>query len=77
MQETTDDQPEKKAAATPSLGRVLQSTLAGAIGVQSNKNREKDFENGNIWVFVASGIIFTVLFIVTITTVVRFALSAA
>lgn len=77
MSELDSHPTEKKPSSTPSIGRVLQSTLAGAIGVQSNKNREKDFENGNIWVFVASGIIFTVLFIVTITTVVRLALSGA
>lgn len=71
------DKPKNERKATPSFGRVLQSTLAGAIGIQSNKNREKDFENGNIWVFIASGILFTVLFIFTVTTVVRLALSAS
>lgn len=70
-------QANKPKTSRPTFRRVLQSTLAGAIGVQSNKNREKDFENGNIWVFVASGIIFTVIFILTITTIVRIAVSAA
>lgn len=60
-----------------SLSRIIRSTLAGAIGVQSNKNREEDFKNGNIWVYIVSGIIFTALFILTITTVVKIALSAA
>lgn len=60
-----------------SLSRIIRSTLAGAIGVQSNKNREEDFNNGNIWVYIVSGIIFTALFILTITTVVKIALSAA
>lgn len=59
-----------------SLSRIIRSTLAGAIGVQSNKNREEDFKNGNIWVYIVSGIIFTALFILTITTVVKIALSA-
>ncbi len=61
----------------PSLSRIIRSTLAGAIGVQSNKNREEDFKNGNIWVYVVSGIIFTALFILTITTVVKIALSTS
>ena len=60
-----------------SFWRIVQSTLAGAIGVQSNKNRERDFNNGNIWVYIISGIVFTVLFILTITTVVRIAISSA
>lgn len=71
------DKSENERKTTPSFGRVLQSTLAGAIGVQSNKNREKDFENGNIWVFIVSGIVFTVLFIFAVTSVVRLALSGA
>ncbi len=72
----TDKQDNKPEDSGPSIWRILQSTLAGAIGVQSNKNREKDFKNGNIWVFVASGLIFTVLFILTITTLVRLAISS-
>lgn len=59
----------------PGLLRIIASTMAGAFGVQSQKNRERDFKHGNIWVFVVSGIFFTVLFILTVTTVVRFALS--
>lgn len=65
-----EDQPKK-----PGLLRIIASTMAGAFGVQSQKNRERDFQNGNIWIFVVSGILFTVLFIFTVTTVVRFALS--
>jgi hypothetical protein len=76
MSEQGNQQTNKKDSSNPGFWRILQSTLAGAIGVQSNKNREKDFENGNIWVFIASGIIFTLLFILTITTVVRLAISA-
>lgn len=72
---TQQPQENEQNSSGPSVWRILQSTLAGAIGVQSNKNREKDFKNGNIWVFVASGIIFTLLFILTITTLVRLAVS--
>ena len=51
--------------------RIIQSTLAAAIGVQSKKNRERDFQEGNAGTFIAAGIIFTVLFIATVMTVVR------
>lgn len=71
------DKTEIANPSRPTFWRVFQSTMAGAIGVQSNKNREKDFKNGNIWVFVFSGIVFTLLFILTITTLVRIALSAS
>ena len=51
--------------------RIIQSTLAAAIGVQSKKNRERDFQEGNAGAFIAAGIIFTALFIATVMTVVQ------
>ena len=39
--------------------QIIQSTLAAAIGVQSKKNRERDFQEGNAGTFIAAGIIFT------------------
>ena len=51
--------------------RIIQSTLAAAIGVQSKKNREHDFQEGNAGTFIAGGIIFTALFIATVMTVVQ------
>ena len=65
----------KEPRAGLSVWQVVQSTLAGAIGVQSNKNRENDFKHGNIWIYVISGIIFTLIFILSITGVVRIALA--
>ncbi|MGI9299990.1 MAG: DUF2970 domain-containing protein [Luminiphilus sp.] len=50
--------------------RVVQSTLAAAIGVQSKKNRERDFEEGNAGTFIVAGVLFTVLFVATIVIVV-------
>ena len=51
--------------------KIIQSTLAAAIGVQSKKNRERDFEEGNAGAFIAAGIIFTALFIATVLGVVQ------
>lgn len=51
--------------------RIIQSTLAAAIGVQSKKNRERDFQEGSAGAFIAAGIIFTALFIGTVITVVQ------
>ena len=51
--------------------RIIQSTLAAAIGVQSKKNRERDFQEGNAGAFIAAGIIFTAVFIATVMTVVQ------
>ena len=51
--------------------RIIQSTLAAAIGVQSKKNLERDFQDSNAGTFIAAGIIFTALFIATVMTVVQ------
>jgi len=55
--------------------KIIQSTLAAAIGVQSKKNRERDFEEGNAGAFIAAGIIFTALFITTVLGVVQWVLA--
>ena len=55
--------------------KIIQSTLAAVIGVQSKKNRERDFEEGNAGAFIAAGIIFTALFITTVLGVVQWVLA--
>ena len=55
--------------------KIVQSTLAAAIGVQSKKNRERDFEEGDAGAFIAAGIIFTALFIATVLAVVQWVLA--
>ncbi len=49
----------------PRLGffKVVQSILAGALGVQSSKRREEDFESASPWAFIVGGLIFGGLFI--------------
>ena len=54
--------------------QVVRSVLAASLGVQSSKNRERDFKQGRAGVFIAAGIIFTVLFIATVLTVVQLVL---
>jgi len=54
----------------PTITQVIKSVLAAFIGVQSEANRKKDFENGSLSTYVIAGIIFTVLFIVAIIIVV-------
>lgn len=70
MNDQKQNSPQK-----PGLKAIIQSTLAAAFGVQSSKNREQDFQHGNLWVYVGSGIIFTVLFIFAVMLVVRLALA--
>ena len=49
----------------PSLLHVIKSVLAAGIGVQSNKNREIDFEHGSLPSYLIVGLVATVLFILS------------
>ncbi len=64
--ESTSDTQEKV-----SVKDILQSVFAAALGVQSSKNRDRDFKQGNIGIFIAAGIIFTALFIGGVIAVVQ------
>lgn len=54
-----------------SLYQVVLSVLAAAFGVQSSKNGERDLSSGNPYIFIIAGLIFTVLFVLTIIAVVN------
>lgn len=47
----------------PTITQVIKSVLAAAIGVQSDENRQKDFEHGSFSSYIVAGVIFTVLFV--------------
>jgi len=67
---TEEDKPSPEARK-PRFWSIVLSTLAAAIGVQSNKNRERDFSQNGPLPFIVAGIIFTILFILTVLTVVN------
>jgi hypothetical protein len=56
-------QPGSKALPRPGVLKVMQSILAGALGVQSNKRHQEDFANPSPWAYIVGGLLFTVLFI--------------
>nr|WP_250461100.1 DUF2970 domain-containing protein [Microbulbifer sp. GX H0434] len=70
-----ENKEDNKEDKSPSFGQVVLSTLAAAIGVQSNRNRERDFKAGSIKTYIAAGIIFTALFVLTLVLVVKTVLS--
>jgi Protein of unknown function (DUF2970) len=57
--------------------QVVGSVLAAGLGVQSSKNRERDFKQGHPGVFIAAGIAFTVLFIGVVVFAVQMVLNSA
>jgi len=46
----------------PTLWQMLHSIIAAAFGVQSHKNRERDFTHGKPAHFIALGIVCTAVF---------------
>ena len=57
------------------LWQMIGSALSAAIGVQSSKNRERDFARGKASHFIIIGVGFTAIFVVLMALLVRFILS--
>lgn len=47
----------------PTIIQVVKSVLSAFAGVQSDKNRQKDFTQGELKLYVIAGIIFTAAFV--------------
>ena len=71
-----NDETEKKKRGITPLS-FLGSLFAGAFGVQSEANRERDFEHGKFSHFIIGGIIFAVLFVVVVAFIVQLVLKSA
>ena len=74
-QPSMQQEQDKDASLKPL--HVVGSVFAAGLGVQSSKNRERDFKQGRFGVFIAAGIIFTLLFIGTVVTVVQLVLKGS
>lgn len=61
---------ENPSEKEPNPLDVMKSVGAAMIGVQSQKNRERDFKKGKASHFIIAGIIFTIIFILTLVTIV-------
>ncbi len=55
---------------------VVSSVLAAGLGVQSSRNRERDFKEGRAGTFILAGLIFTALFIGSVYGVVSLVLAS-
>ena len=65
---------EQKA---PTLWQVIASVGASFFGVQSSKNRERDFKHGKAAHFIVVGLLATAAFVGVVILAVRLALSQA
>jgi len=71
--ERPDTRPGRRKG--PGVLKILQSVLAGALGVQSDKRRHEDFSSHSPWPYIIAGIIFTAGFVVTLIVVVKLVLA--
>lgn len=75
MANSQDTDPKTSTEPTkPGFAAIVLSTLAAAFGVQTDKNRQRDFQQGNIYSFIAAGIIFTGLFVLATVLLVQLVL---
>jgi hypothetical protein len=73
-QESPMDDEENKPLT---FWEMLQSVLSAALGVQSGKNRARDFSRGKPSHFIILGVLFTAVFVLTIFGVVKLVLHLA
>ena len=72
MQNSENTPPEETVHIT--FFQLLKSTLSAFIGVQSNANRERDFKYGKISHFIGIGLLFGLVFILTLVGIAQMAL---
>ncbi|MDH5433191.1 MAG: DUF2970 domain-containing protein, partial [Gammaproteobacteria bacterium] len=56
---------------------VIKSVLAAMVGIQSEENRKRDFEQGNLWNYLAVGVVMVFLFVITLVSIVNSILEEA
>ena len=71
---TLDEQDNDKPLT---FREMLQSVLAAAFGVQSGKNRARDFSRGKPSHFILVGVLFTSIFVLVLFALVQLVLHLA
>jgi diacylglycerol kinase len=72
LNDTEESRPKEQAQL--SFGQLLKSTFFAFLGVQSNANRERDFTQGRMSHFIWMGLLFGVVFVLSIIGVVQLVL---
>ena len=70
MQSTENPSEQKKLP----LFRVILSILSAMFGVQNSKTRERDFSQGNLSIFIITGIIVVACFVLMVIGIVKLVL---
>ena len=72
MAETDDDSTQAPHQLT--FWELVKSTFSAFLGVQSDANRERDFSRGKMSHFIWMGLLFGVLFVLTLVGIVQLVL---
>ena len=68
------EQEENQPAQEVTFGQLLKSVFSAFIGVQSNANRERDFKHGKFSHFVLIGLMFGLIFVLSLVGIVQLVL---
>lgn len=71
------DEPQRQDAPAPTLRQTIASVAASFFGVQSSRNRTRDFSRGKPLHFIVIGLLMTVAFVAVIVVAVKLALRGA
>lgn len=75
-QESNRDEPSSSGPGRPGTLKIIQSVLAGALGVQSSKRHEEDFNSSSPWPYIIGGLVFTGGFVLTLVLIVQWVLAS-
>ena len=67
---------DNKQNADVSTFSIIKSAMAAMIGIQSDANRERDFQSGKFWHFFIAGLFVTIAFIGSVWLAVQYMLKA-
>jgi hypothetical protein len=67
---------QPKSPGKPGVLKIMQSILAGAIGVQSDKRRQEDFSSHSPVPYIVAGLLFTATFVIGLIIIVKLVLAS-
>ena len=65
------EQETPKKAKKPGIFSIVFSVLAAMIGIQSEENRKRDFEQGSLGNYIFVGIIVVAIFVFSLISIVN------
>lgn len=77
MRITSVNDKNDKKNESPSFWNIIASVLSAMIGIQSDKNRERDFQQGKMGNYIFVGIIMVAIFVFSLIGIVNSILEGA